>query len=330
MQDKEQMLDRVDEYNLNEADYLLRECVTAIKGSIDQIYYGLLNYLSEEEQKKFLNYLKNQSDSLRDVLYKTIVQKANQINDLNMKLVKTNKELNLFKKSLEKKIIKGTHEIREIQHVTIFALAKLAEKRDQETGDHLSRIRYFAYLIAKDLAHHKNFKGYITKQWINNIYRSSPLHDIGKVGITDDILLKPGKYTFQEFEIMKNHTVIGGKTLEDAEKQIKYKTKVSFLQMGRNIAYCHHERWDGSGYPYGLKETEIPLSARIVAICDVYDALVSKRVYKEALSHEIAREIIIQGSGKHFDPQIVDSFIRLEKLFKERTLKRNNFKTLQD
>ena len=324
MQENDQILEKVDEYNLNEADYLLRECVTAIKGSIDQIYYGLLNYLSEEEQKKFLNYLKNQSDSLRDVLYKTVVQKANQINDLNMKLLKTNKELNLLKKSLEKKIIKGTHEIREIQHVTIFALARLAEQRDQETGDHLARIRYFAYMIAKDLASQRNFRGYIDNKYINNIYRSSPLHDIGKVGITDDILLKPGKYTFQEFEIMKNHTIIGGKTLEDAERQLKYRTK-SFLSMGKNIAFCHHERWDGSGYPFGLKETEIPLSARIVSICDVYDALVSKRVYKDALSHEIAREIIIQGSGKHFDPQVVESFKRLEQIFKEKTSRRNGF-----
>jgi response regulator RpfG family c-di-GMP phosphodiesterase len=323
MQENDQMLDKVDEYNLNEADYLLRECVTAIKGSIDQIYYGLLNYLSEDEQKKFLNYLKTQSDSLRDVLYKSIVQKANQINDLNMKLIKTNKELNLFKKSLEKKVQKSTHKISELQHVTIFALAKLAEKRDQETGDHLSRIRYFAYLIAKDLANRRNFRGYIDKTYIHNIYRSSPLHDIGKVGINDSILLKPGKYTVQEFEIMKNHTIIGGKTLEDAENQLKYRMSKSFLTMGKSIAYCHHERWDGSGYPYGLKGEEIPRSARIVAICDVYDALVSKRVYKDAMSHEIAKEIIIQESGKHFDPRIVESFERLEKKFKERTEKRN-------
>jgi response regulator RpfG family c-di-GMP phosphodiesterase len=320
MQDKE-ILDKIDDYNLNEADYLLRECVTAIKGSIDQIYYGLLNYLSEEEQKKFLNYLKTQSDSLRDVLYKTIVQKANQINGLNMKLVKTNKELNLLKKSLEKKIVKGTHEIREIQHVTIFALARLAESRDQETGDHLNRMRYFSFHIAKELASHKNYKGYIDKKYISNIYHSSPLHDIGKVGVTDDILLKPGKYSFQEFEIMKNHTIIGGKTLEDAERQLKYRTK-SFLSMGKNIAYCHHERWDGTGYPFGLKETEIPLSARIVALCDVYDALISKRVYKDAMSHEIAREIIVQSSGKHFDPHVVDSFLNLEKLFKEKVSKK--------
>ncbi|HOJ63760.1 MAG TPA: HD domain-containing protein [Spirochaetota bacterium] len=306
----------MNEYNLNEADYLLRECVNAIKGSIDQIYYGLLSYLSEEEQKKFLSYLKNQSDSLQDVLYKSIVEKANKINELNLQLLKSNKELSLLKQSLEEKVRKKTYEIKKIQHVTIFALAKLAESRDQETGDHLSRIRKYSYLLAKEMSLSKTYKGYIDQKYIANIYHSSPLHDIGKVGISDQILLKPGKLTLQEFDIMKSHTIIGGKTLEDAEKQLKNKTK-SFLSMGKNIAYCHHEKWDGSGYPFGLKETEIPLSARIIALADVYDALTSKRVYKEAMSHAVARDIIVQSSGKHFDPTVVEAFLRLEDIFKK-------------
>ncbi|OHD11214.1 MAG: hypothetical protein A2Y34_11835 [Spirochaetes bacterium GWC1_27_15] len=313
------MNDKQTNYNLNDADYLLRECVNAIKGSIDQIYYGLLNYLSEEEQKKFLSYLKNQSDSLQDVLYKTIVEKANKINDLNLQLVKTNKELNMLKNSLEEKVVKRTIEIKKVQHVTIFGLARLAESRDEDTGEHLNRIRKYSFLIAKKLSHSKLFKGYIDKKYISNIYHSSPLHDIGKVGISDKILLKPGKLTVEEFEIMKNHTIIGGKTLEDAEKQLKYKTK-SFLSMGKNIAYCHHEKWDGSGYPFGLKGTEIPLSARIVALADVYDALTSKRIYKDAYSHDVAKEIIVQARGKHFDPAVVDAFLSLEDKFKERLI----------
>ncbi|HOV13808.1 MAG TPA: HD domain-containing protein, partial [Spirochaetota bacterium] len=201
-------------------------------------------------------------------------------------------------------------------------LARLAESRDQDTGDHLNRMRKFSYMIAKRLAKTKTYKGYIDKKYVNNIYHSSPLHDIGKVGISDTILLKPGKLTLDEFELMKNHTVIGGKTLEDAEKQLKYKTK-SFLAMGKNIAYCHHEKWDGSGYPFGLKGTEIPLSARIVALADVYDALTSKRVYKDAISHEVAKDMIVQGRNKHFDPQIVDTFLMLEHIFKETNYKSN-------
>lgn len=310
------MSDKQNKYDINDADYLLRECVNAIKGSIDQIYYGLLTYLSEEEQKKFLSYLKNQSDSLQDVLYKTIIEKANKINDLNVKLLKSNKELNILKQSLEMKVEKRTKKIRKVQQVTIFALARLAESRDQDTGDHLNRMRKYSYLLAKKMSKLKTYKGYIDQKYVSNIYHSTPLHDIGKVGISDSILLKPGKLTLEEFEIMKNHTIIGGKTLEDAEKQLKTKTK-SFLAMGKNIAYCHHEKWDGSGYPFGLKGTEIPLSARIVALADVYDALTSKRIYKDAFSHEVARDIIVEGSGKHFDPQVVEAFLMLEKVFKE-------------
>lgn len=303
-------------YNLNEADYLLREHVNAIKGSIDQIYYGLLNYLSEDEQKKYLSYLKNQSDSLQDVLYKSIVERANKINELNLQLLKSNKELSLLKQSLEEKVDKRTKEIKKIQHVTIFALARLAESRDQETGDHLGRIRKYCWIIARELSNSKQYKGYIDARYVSNIFHSSPLHDIGKVGITDSILLKPGKLTVEEFDVMKSHTIIGGKTLEDAEKQLQKKTK-SFLSMGKNIAYCHHEKWDGSGYPFGLKGTEIPLSARIVALADVYDALTSKRIYKESMSHQVAKDIIYQGSEKHFDPVIIEAFYKLEDKFLE-------------
>jgi len=271
----------------------------------------LLNYLSEEEQKKFLNYLKNQSDSLRDVLYKSIVEKAEKINNLNLNLLESNKELKTLKKTLELRVKKRTNEVKKTQHVTIFALARLAESRDKETGDHLNRIRKVCFLIAKELKKNKNYDGYIDKYYVSNIYHSSPLHDIGKVGISDEILLKPGKLTAKEFDIMKTHTLIGGKTLEDAERQLEYKTK-SFLSMGKNIAYCHHEKWDGSGYPFGLKGKQIPLSARIAAVSDVYDALISKRIYKGPISHDEALKIIIEGSGKHFDPNIIDAFVKIE------------------
>lgn len=304
------------EINLNDADYLLRECVNSIKGSIDQIYFGLFDFLSEEEKVKFLEHIKGQSDSLQDVLNKSIVEKAKKINDLNLQLVKTIKELEKLKKTLEIKVEHRTNEVKKIQHVTIFALARLAESRDTETGEHLKRIRTYSYLIAKRLAKHKRFKSYIDKHYIQNVYYSSPLHDIGKVGISDSVLLKEGILLPKEFETMKMHTIIGGRTLEDAERQLKRKLK-SFLSMGKKIAYCHHERWDGTGYPYGLKKNEIPLSARIVSLADVYDALTSKRIYKEAYNHDVSREIIIEGKGKQFDPVIVDAFLSLEHKFKK-------------
>jgi putative two-component system response regulator len=299
------------DFNLNEADYLLRECVNAIKGSVDQIYYGLFKNLSRKDQKYFLTYLKSSSDSLHDVLYKSIVEKADKINHLNNELKATNSEINLLKEELELRVKKRTKEIKEIQHITIFALARLAESRDKDTGNHLNKMRMLCYLITKELAKTPEYKDYIDERYINNIYHSSPLHDIGKVGISDDILLKPSKLTPEEFIIMKSHTLIGGRTLEDAELQLKYKSK-SFLSMGKHIAYYHHEKWDGSGYPFGLKGKHIPLSARIVAVSDVYDALISKRVYKAPIPHENAISEIIKESGTHFDPLIVESFLKID------------------
>ncbi len=288
-----------DDYDSHEADYLLRESVNSIKASIDQAYYGLLNFLSKEEQEKFLFNLKKQTDSIQNVLHDSIIIKADKIKKL--------------KDLLEIKIVKKTKELKKIQHVTIFALARLSEYRDKETGEHLNRIRQYSYLIAKELLNSK-YNKYINKKYVSNIYYSSPLHDIGKVGISDKILLKPDTLTKKEFEIVKKHTLIGGKTLEAAEKQLKRKTK-SFLSMGKNIAFYHHEKWDGTGYPSGLKGEKIPLSARIIALADVYDAITTKRVYKEAMSHEEAKRIIIETKGKHFDPVIVKAFLSLEDSF---------------
>jgi putative two-component system response regulator len=149
-------------------------------------------------------------------------------------------------------------------------------------------------------------------EFVQTIYLTSPLHDIGKVGVPDRILLKPGKLTAEEFEIMKQHTVVGGQTLDAA---LQAYPEAKYLQMARDIAWSHHEKFDGSGYPRGLAGDAIPLCGRIAALADVYDALTTKRVYKEAFSHQIAREIILDGSGKHFDPQIVDAFRRTEQEF---------------
>lgn len=198
--------------------------------------------------------------------------------------------------------------------VTIFALAKLAESRDPETGAHLERVRGYARAVARDLQQHDNPDGYIDDEFVGLIYATTPLHDIGKVAIPDSVLLKPGQLTDGEFEVMKRHTIAGADTLAAAlEKYPEHR----FLQMAHQIARSHHERWDGSGYPDGLEGGFIPLSARIMALADVYDALVSKRVYKNAMAHEVAANIIREGSGSHFDPRLVASFDRLEQTFIE-------------
>jgi len=228
------------------------------------------------------------------------------------------------KKKLEMDLLDSYRKLQNARMSTILGLAKLAEYRDEGTGTHLERIREYAKILAEELAQNPAFSDIISPDYIDDIYQSSILHDIGKVGIPDAILLKPGKLTDQEFEIIKRHTLLGGDAIRAIESQIEGK---SFLKMGRLIAYSHHEKWDGSGYPAGLSGEDIPLSARIVAVADVYDALTTERFYKRAFTHEKSRQIILDLKGSHFDPRIVDVFERLgeefnhirEEQFKEET-----------
>ncbi|MBW1820876.1 MAG: PAS domain S-box protein [Deltaproteobacteria bacterium] len=215
--------------------------------------------------------------------------------------------------------LKTENERRELENklhnaraATIFGLSKLAEYRDKGTGAHLERIREYAKIIAIEMAGLPAYEDYITEKYIEDIYQSSILHDIGKVGIQDSVLLKPGKLNAEEFDIMKRHAALGGDALAEVESWTEGR---SFLTLGIVIAYYHHEKWDGTGYPDGLKGEDIPLAARIVAIADVYDALTTKRLYKEAFTHEKSRGIIISLKGSHFDPDVVDAFLANEKTF---------------
>ncbi len=193
----------------------------------------------------------------------------------------------------------------ETREMTIFALAKLAESRDVETGLHLERVREYCRLLAQAMARHEEFRGRIDSHFIRLIYQTSPLHDIGKVGVPDAVLLKPGRLSDREFEIMKEHVVVGARTLEAALARYP---GAQFLRMACDVAGAHHERFDGTGYPGHLKGDEIPLAARIMALADVYDALTSRRVYKSAFMHDVAASIIRQESGTHFDPRVVAAF----------------------
>jgi putative two-component system response regulator len=225
------------------------------------------------------------------------------MNDASLGYQETLKRMNL---ELMEKLIST-------QDITIVALAKLAEFRDPETGEHLERMREYTRLIAHKLRELPKYHHYISDRYIENLYKSSPLHDIGKVGIRDDILLKPGRLSLDEFELMKLHTTIGGDALATATQFSGLDR--SFLDMGKEIAYSHHEKWNGMGYPKGLHGEQIPLSARILAIADVYDALTSKRVYKEAFSHEQAHRIIVDECEAHFDPDVLNAFLALEEQF---------------
>jgi putative two-component system response regulator len=187
----------------------------------------------------------------------------------------------------------------------VFALAALAESRDPETGEHLERLRCYSQLLAEELSRTGPYRHQIDRAFLEDLYRSSPLHDIGKVGIPDAILRKPGKLTPDEFEIMKRHTTIGAEALARASHEAGC---AGFLEMAVEIARYHHERFDGRGYPAGLSGRDIPLPARIVALADVYDALTSPRVYKEAFAPELARSMIEEQCGRHFDPVVVEAF----------------------
>jgi adenylate cyclase len=209
-------------------------------------------------------------------------------------------------------------ELNKAHSSTIDSMALVVESRDTETGAHIKRTKEYINCMCEYLYKKKMYKDVITKEYISLIYRASPLHDIGKVAIPDDILKKPGKLTSEEFAVMKNHPSIGKEVLEHALHEHENN---KFLKMAMHISYSHHEKWDGSGYPQGLKGDEIPLEARMMALADVYDALISKRVYKQALSFEESAEIIVNGRGSHFDPTLVDVFIVLKEDFKDIALK---------
>jgi response regulator RpfG family c-di-GMP phosphodiesterase len=205
-----------------------------------------------------------------------------------------------------------TQEVQDTRDVTIIALASLAETRDNETGAHLLRTQEYVKALAENLRSHSGYQPDLDDMAIELLYKSAPLHDIGKVGIPDSILLKPGKLDDEEFAIMKTHTTIGVEALRGAAAHLEAN---NFLEVAQDLICCHHERWDGKGYPQGLKDIAIPLAGRIMAVADVYDALICKRVYKEAFSHEKAKLIIVAGKGTHFDPNIVDAFLAIEQRF---------------
>ncbi|MEA4973784.1 MAG: HD domain-containing protein [Candidatus Metalachnospira sp.] len=204
-----------------------------------------------------------------------------------------------------KKNIDNEKEIYDEQIAMIFALVKLSESRDDYSDKHIERVGYLCKFIAYKLSNESGYSDYVTKEYIETIFKASQLHDIGKVGIPDKVLLKPGKLTEEEFAIMKNHTIIGADTIHEVQE--KYPSN-KFLSMAINIAKSHHEKWDGTGYPEGLSGEDIPLSARIMAIVDVYDALRTKRVYKDAYSHDQSINMIKQEEGTHFDPSICKVF----------------------
>ncbi|MDM0022489.1 two-component system response regulator [Variovorax sp. J22R187] len=216
---------------------------------------------------------------------------------------------------LEQEVARRTQELMAVQDATISAMTWLCEMRDNETGNHIRRTQRYIEVLANHLRHHPRFAHFLDDATIMLLFKSAPLHDIGKIGIPDRILLKPGRLTPEEFEIMKTHTTLGRDAIAQAEKHLGI--DVPFLRLAREIAHGHQEKWDGSGYPEGRSGDDIPISARLMAVADVYDALISRRVYKPGMPHAQAVKTIQEGRGSHFDPDIVDAFLARADGFRE-------------
>ncbi|AFA48536.1 response regulator [Acetobacterium woodii] len=227
-------------------------------------------------------------------------------------------QLALQNELLEQRVLERTKQLCLTQEITIEALASLAEYRDPETGGHINRTKNYVKILSKKLSTYEKFKDILNEEMIQVFYNSAPLHDIGKIGIRDDILLKPGKLTKEEFEEMKKHTTIGYETLHIAALKLG---ENSFLRQAMDFARYHQEKWDGTGYPDGLAGDEIPIAGRVMAIADVYDALISKRIYKPSFTHKKAVEIINEGRGLHFDPIMVDAFGEVNEEFRQIAIK---------
>jgi putative two-component system response regulator len=231
----------------------------------------------------------------------------------HLNLAASGKNLQISNEYLEYEVLKRTQELAALQDVTILALASLAETRDADTGNHLHRTQHYLRAMGNELRTHVRFAEFLSPAIIDILFKCAPLHDIGKVGIPDRILLKPGRYEPHEYEIMKTHPALGRAAIENAQRSAKQ--SIEFLEIAKELVYSHHEKWDGTGYPQGIAGDDIPIPARLMALADVYDALISRRVYKEGMSHEQATQIIIAGRGQHFDPDVVDAFVALSEEF---------------
>jgi len=232
----------------------------------------------------------------------------------HLALNRTRKLLKDQNKYLEHLVEERTLELERTQDAILVAMASLAETRDNETGDHIRRTQHYMALLALALQKHDRFKDFLSEEVVGLLFKTTPLHDIGKVGIPDSILLKSGKLTPEEFEVMKQHTVYGRDVILAVEANLGRSTK--FLRLAYEIAYSHQEKWDGSGYPEGLAGDDIPLAGRLMAVADVYDSLISARPYKRAFSHEEAIDFMKMRRGKDFDPDILDAFLRIEGEFR--------------
>ncbi|MEW8492500.1 MAG: HD domain-containing phosphohydrolase [Candidatus Thiodiazotropha taylori] len=271
------------------------------------------NVLTRNIPVIFLTSKSDAQDELRGLELGAVDYIAKPINPAVLKTrVATHVALAEQRFALQKLVDERTREVEHTKDALIFSMGAMAEMRDRETSSHLLRTGHFVRLLAEGLASRDRYRHILDTQTIVSIYRAAPLHDIGKIGVSDGILLKNGSLTEEEREQMQKHVDYGRELIEEAEARIG---TTPFIRTAKEIAYHHHEKWDGTGYPKGLKGEEIPLSARLMAVADVYDAKVSQRYYKDAIPHETVVAQIQAASGKHFDPEIIEVFVEKQDSF---------------
>lgn len=234
--------------------------------------------------------------------------------ELHLQMAEQQKQLQNYSRNLESMVEQQISTIQNLQYAIVSGMADVIERRDGSTGSHVIRTSEYLKVLLKKAQENNVYNGAFSNMPIEEYAHASKLHDIGKIAIPDHILLKPGKLTFEEFEVIKTHTTVGEKIVTDI---MKFVDDSAFLSLAVDFVKSHHEKWDGSGYPYGLKGEEIPVCGRLMAIADVYDALISKRVYKSAFTHENAVQIMYDGEGTHFDPVLIGVFREVEQQFKE-------------
>lgn len=281
--------------------------------------YEVCRRLKKREDTKhipiiFLTALADDKDEINGIELGAVDYIRKPFNPLIVKSrIKNNIMVKDYQNKLEMMVKERTLKVEKTKDVIIKAMGRLAEFRDPETGAHILRTQHYVLILSNYLKDKEGYSDFLKENVIEAMFKSAPLHDIGKIAITDSILQKPGPLTAEEFEMMKEHALQGKLAIDTLKEDLPEEL---FVNCASEIAYNHHEKWDGSGYPRGLKGNDIPICGRIMALADVYDALISERVYKPAFSHEKAKAIIIDGKGTHFDPVIIEAFLALEEDFK--------------
>ncbi|MGB0204804.1 MAG: HD-GYP domain-containing protein [Neptuniibacter sp.] len=315
----------LDQTNILDIEVLDRTPKNRIQQLIDSDFPIFLTWKNEGEDQRQFAFDQGFDDFLAPPFFHNVVTSKIRIHQSLANLKQSGDFISVQRKQAKSNFdCEHDHDFQVIQDAAILSLATIARIRDHSTGNHILRTQHYVKALAEFLKNKEPYKSELDRNTIELFYKTAALHDIGKVGIPDKILQKPEKLTEEEYELMKQHTILGFKAIHSAELLVQREVSgqaAKFLTIAKQVTLSHHERWDGNGYPQGLKAENIPIVARLMAVADVYDAMISRRPYKGEMDHESAAEAIIHGSGSHFDPCVVEAFVALQETFKHISVK---------